>query len=110
MFRTHILAALGVLCLSTCWTADKLAVLSCSRRIAGDIGWSLQNWTSATESFWPGRLDYVTYSPGRLEVKGAYLITNQDLAMLEGASELPELVSDHAMLVVDVAGVEPTGR
>ena len=62
---------------------------------------------SPADTFWPGRLDYVTYSANHLAVKGGYVLTNRELAKLKSVSNVPALVSDHAMLVIDVAPTMP---
>ena len=56
-----------------------------------------------TESFWPGRLDYVTYDEARIVVKGGYKMSGRELVTLRPSTELPAGVTDHSMLVVDIA-------
>ena len=57
----------------------------------------------ATESFWPGRLDYVTFRADRLEAKGGYKLSASELQLLRPKLKVPKAVSDHSMLVIDVA-------
>lgn len=58
---------------------------------------------SPTESFWPGRLDCVTYSPSVIKIIGGYLLNNQILSELQSEPAGDNLVSDHSMLIVDIA-------
>lgn len=55
-----------------------------------------------TESFWPGRLDYVTIKGERLTPIGGFILNSEQLAKLEGSETEGVAASDHSMLVVDV--------
>ena len=55
-----------------------------------------------TESFWPGRLDYVTLDEARVKSTGGFIMDSEQLGQLDAdlATDVP--ASDHSMLVVDL--------
>ena len=55
-----------------------------------------------TESFWPGRLDYVTVDQERVKATGGFIVDSEQLGQLDTdlATDVP--ASDHSMLVVDL--------
>jgi hypothetical protein len=57
---------------------------------------------SARESFWPGRLDYVTVDEERIEPTGGFILNTEQLNQLDPAMATDVLASDHSMLVVDL--------
>ena len=55
-----------------------------------------------SETFWPGRLDYVTVDMSRLRPSGGFIMNSKQLAQWDAklAEDVP--ASDHSMLVIDV--------
>ncbi|HBE71324.1 MAG TPA: hypothetical protein DDW52_24525 [Planctomycetaceae bacterium] len=56
-----------------------------------------------TESFWPGRLDYATFDPVRLEAVGGFTLSSSEASDLFPESGISPVASDHAMLVLDIS-------
>jgi hypothetical protein len=55
-----------------------------------------------TESFWPGRLDYVTVDEQRVKPAGGFILNSEQLSELDRNFASESAASDHSMLVVDV--------
>ncbi|MDM4019336.1 endonuclease/exonuclease/phosphatase family protein [Roseiconus lacunae] len=65
---------------------------------------SAMTWqgVSPRESFWPGRLDYVTLDLQRLKWTGGFVINSEQFRQVTLGPEIDTPASDHSMLVVDV--------
>ncbi|TWU41265.1 Endonuclease/Exonuclease/phosphatase family protein [Novipirellula aureliae] len=57
---------------------------------------------SPRESFWPGRLDYVTVDTSRLQTVGGFLIHSDEFSSVDQNAANMVTASDHAMMVVDL--------
>ena len=65
---------------------------------------SAMTWRGITpsETFWPGRLDYVTVDLGRLRPTGGFIINSEQLAEWDQTPAADVPASDHSMLVIDI--------
>ncbi len=65
---------------------------------------STMTWqgVSPQETFWPGRLDYVTVDTTRLSARGGFILNSHQLSVLRDEPTPNPPASDHSMLVVDI--------